>query len=73
MATTKKRVNVSLPKDLEIALKHLAKRDDVPQSTKAMHLIKIAIEIDEDLVFDGMATKRDTKNAKFLSHNQAWQ
>lgn len=73
MATSKKRINISLPYDLETILKHLAKRDQVPQATKAIHLIKMAIEIDEDVVFDRLAAKRDTKNANFLSHDEVWQ
>lgn len=72
MATTKKRINVSLPEDVEISLKHLAARDDVPEATKAVHLIKLAMEIEEDDVWNALAEKRDTKGAKFVSHKKAW-
>lgn len=72
MATSKKRINVSLPKDIELTLEHLAERDDVPQATKAVHLIRLAIEIDEDDALNGIAEKRDTKDAKFISHKDAW-
>ena len=44
MPTLKKRINVSLPDDVEQALNILAKRDDMPQATKALHLIKLAID-----------------------------
>mgnify|MGYP001611189720 CR=1 FL=1 len=58
---------------MEKALKHLALRDGVPQATEAIHLIKIALEIDEDEVWNDMASKRDKKGAKFVKHNDAWK
>lgn len=73
MATSKKRINISLPSDIEAALGHLAKRDDMPQATKAVHLIKIAMEFDEDDVLNFIAEKRDTQKAKFVSHKNAWK
>jgi hypothetical protein len=73
MSTTKKRINISLSSELEHALKYLAKRDNVPEATKAVHLLKIAIETDEDDVFNLLAEKRDTKKAKFISHKDAWK
>lgn len=72
MATIKKRVNISLSKRLEEALGKLAKRDQVPQATKAAELIWLAIEFEEDQVWDEIASKRDTKKAKFISHKEAW-
>ena len=72
MATLKKRINISLPADIENTLLHLSRRDDVPQATKAIHLIRLAIEIDEDGVLDEIARKRDTKKAKYISHKKAW-
>lgn len=72
MPTLKKRLNMSLPEDVEAAVAALAKRDDVPQATKALHLIQMALEIEEDDVWNAIAEKRDTKDAKFLSHEEAW-
>lgn len=72
MPTDKKRINVSLDKETEEVLRALSERDDVPQATKAMHLIKLAIEIDEDEVFNKVAEKRDTSDTKFVSHDDAW-
>ena len=72
MATNKKRINISLPKDLELVLEELAERDDVPVATKAIELIKAAIEIDEDEVWNRLAEERDTTDAKFISHKDAW-
>jgi hypothetical protein len=70
MPTTKKRINISVPDDIEAILKLLAERDEVPQATKASELLRSAIEIDEDEVFNELAEKRDTKNAKFIPHNK---
>lgn len=72
MATSKKRINISLPKDLELTLEALAERDDVPQATKAVHLLRVAIEVDEDDVLNRIAEKRDVKGAKFISHKDTW-
>lgn len=72
MPTLKKRLNMSLPEDVEAAVAALAERDDVPQATKALHLIQLALEIEEDDVWNAIAEKRDTKDAKFLSHEKAW-
>lgn len=72
MATTKKRINISLPSNLDIMLSRIARRDNIPQATKAVYLLGIALEIEEDIILNKIANKRDTKNAHFLSHKQAW-
>jgi len=73
MPTSKKRINISLPKDIEEALIYLSERDDEPQATKAVKLIRLAIEIDEDEAFNKLAENRDTKKSKFISHKDAWK
>lgn len=72
MPTTKKRVNITLPADIEEALEILARRDNIPVATKAVQLLHIAIAIDEDEVFDAIAARRDTKKSHFVSHEKAW-
>lgn len=72
MATNKKRINVTLDSEMEEVLDQLAKRDQMSQSAKALQLMKVAIELDEDAVLEEMAIKRDTKDAKFISHDKAW-
>ena len=72
MPTTKRRINISLSPDLERALTTLARRDDMPEATKAADLLRIALEIEEDQVWDAVASRRDTKSAKFVSHKKAW-
>lgn len=72
MATTKKRINISVSEEVDTALGRLAERDQVPQATKAEHLIRIALELEEDEVLNAIASRRDSKGAPFLSHQQAW-
>ena len=61
-----------MPPDLDIMLSRIAKRDNIPQATKALYLLGIALELEEDIVLDKIARERDTKNARFLTHKQAW-
>jgi len=72
MPTAKKRINISVSKTLEDILNSLAKRDEVPVSTKVVELLGLAIEIQEDFILGEMAHERDTKNAKYISHEDAW-
>jgi hypothetical protein len=72
MATTKKRLNISLSKDLDSALAKLAKRDEMPQATKAEYLLRLSIEMEEDGVLNTIAEMRDNRSAKFVSHKSAW-
>jgi hypothetical protein len=72
MATTKYRINISLPEEVEEALVKLAKRDQMPTATKAKDLLEIALELEEDQVWNDIASHRDKMNAKFLSHSEAF-
>lgn len=73
MPTSKKRINISLPADIERVLAELAERDDLPQATKAVQLLRLAIETDEDEVLDKIAAKRDSKKSRFVNHEKAWK
>ncbi|MDO8659151.1 MAG: hypothetical protein Q7K54_00975 [Candidatus Parcubacteria bacterium] len=72
MSTTKRRINISLSPDLDMMLSRVAKRDRIPEATKASHLLEIALSLEEDFVFDKIASDRDVKGARFVSHKQAW-
>src|SRR3989344_8019711 len=72
MATSKKRVNISIPKSTEDILSKLAKRDQVPQATKAAELLHLAIEFEEDRVLDAIASTRDVKKNKLVGHKKVW-
>lgn len=73
MATNKKRINVTLDSDLEFLIETLANRDQMSQSSKAVQLIRMAIELDEDEVLNQLAQRRDDKKAKFIPHDQSWK
>ena len=73
MPTTKRRLNISLSPETDLMVRQLAKRDYVPEATTVSQLLEVALEIDEDAVWDTVAAKRDKKNAKFLSHKKAWE
>lgn len=47
MPTSKKRLNLSLPKHLAVFLKQISLRDEVPQATKAVQLLERALEWEE--------------------------
>jgi hypothetical protein len=72
MATTKSRINISLSDDTKQAISKLASRHQVPPATFAVRLIETALELEEDQVWDQLAQKRDTKNAQYVSHKDAW-
>lgn len=72
MPTVKKRINISLSPDLDAVLSRVARRDSLPQATKAVRLLEIALEMEEDTVLNEIASERDIKNARFLSHKKAW-
>jgi hypothetical protein len=72
MPTLKSRMNLSLPDDVNLAIKELAKRDKVPAATKAESLLEIALEIEEDQVWDRIAACRDLENAKYYTHEEVF-
>jgi hypothetical protein len=73
MATTKSRLNVTLTKDAKQAISKLAQRDEVPDATLAARLIETALELEEDMVWDTLASERDTKHATYIPHDNAWK
>ena len=69
MSTTKKSEYQPLVANGKYSCQ-VGKRDDVPQATKAAELIRIAIELEEDQVFDTIASERDIEKVKFVSHKK---
>jgi hypothetical protein len=72
MATTKKRINVTLPALLDEALMRIARRDSVPQATKAAELLTSALELEEDVIWDALATARAREKVKLVPHKKVW-
>lgn len=57
---------------MELALKSAAKRDNVSVSSKATELIRLALEIEEDVALTSIAKERDTRGVVPLSHDKVW-
>lgn len=73
MATTKERINISISKSTRKALAGLAKRDEVPEATKAAALLELALEIEEDCYFAKIAAERDTRGVRWVrDHDKIW-
>lgn len=49
------------------ALRLIAKRDKVPVASAASDLLRVALEIDEDMMFGAVMDARDTPDAKYVS------
>jgi predicted DNA-binding protein len=72
MATTKKRINISVSDAVEEAVALLAKRDMVPQATKVSELLSLALEIEEDTYFSKIVTDRLSQKNTWLHHADVW-
>lgn len=73
MPTIKTRLNISLSDHTRDALAKLARRERVPQATKAARLIELALEIEEDQIWDSLAQRRDSSKPRYVSHRKAWR
>ncbi len=73
MPTVKQRINITADKEMESALKRIAKRDRVPTACKAAELIALALELEEDIVLASIANERSAKPTRFISHESAWK
>ena len=73
MPTIKSRINLTVPRDLSLALNRLAVSDDRPVSSKTLELIERALELEEDIILQKVAENRDRKVVKFISHKSAWR
>lgn len=72
MSTAKSRINISIPDDLKKVLISISKRDQMPAATKAVRLMEIGMEVEEDDMWDKIAADRDNKNSTFHSHTEAF-
>ncbi len=60
---------------MEKIIKQSARRDAVPEATKAAELLKVALDFEEDMVFGMLLHDRDdnTPLEKYISHDKAWK
>ena len=72
MSTAKSRINISLPDDVKKVLLNISKRDQMPPATKAVRLMELGIEVEEDDMWDKIAAGRDTKDNTYHSHTEVF-
>jgi predicted transcriptional regulator len=73
MATDKPRIQVSLDKDVNGMLSHIARQRKISKSAVAAALIEEALELQEDLDLTKLAELRRAKSAKRISHEDVWK
>lgn len=72
MATTKRRLNITLSPEVDTLLTFIAKRDQVPEATKVAELLNISLALEEDQAFSLLADERLNIKGKILSHKEVW-
>ena len=73
MTTIKERINITADLELETALKQAAKKEGVPVATKAAGLIRLALELEEDLYWGAFSEYREkTHKGKYLTHEEVF-
>jgi hypothetical protein len=72
MATTKRRLNITLAPDVEKLITEIAKRDRVPEATKISELLRVSLVMEEDKAFSVLAEARLKKQGKKLTHREVW-
>jgi len=73
MTTKHPRLNVTLDSEGMKAIEFLAKQGDKSLSSIAKELIEEALELREDIYFSRIAAQRDTPDAVWISHEDAWK
>lgn len=53
-------------------LQELAERDHTSVTTKTLNLVRMALEIEEDVTFVALADGREKIKGKFVAHADAW-
>ena len=72
MATTKRRLNITLAPDVEKLITEIAKRDRVPEATKISELLNISLMMEEDKAFSLLGENRLKEKGKKLTHGEVW-
>lgn len=72
MATTKRRLNITLSPEVDALITLIAKRDKVPEATKVSELLNISLALEEDRALSLLADERMKIKGKKLSHAEVW-
>lgn len=73
MTTINPRINVTLESDIAALLGNLAEKEGKSVSGMAKSLILDALERHEDLALSHLATVREAKGGKTISHDDVWK
>ena len=71
--SAKKRIYVPVSDDVEKVLGRISTRDNKPVASAASDLLQMAIEIEEDSLWDKVASERKAMNSRLYSHKEAWE
>ncbi|NOS67094.1 MAG: hypothetical protein HOO67_01875 [Candidatus Peribacteraceae bacterium] len=67
------KLTVTVIGDTAFYLKKAAQRDKIALEKKASKLLKLGLETEEDMILARRISEpRDTKDAKFISHEEFW-
>ncbi len=72
MATTKRRLNITLSPNVDKLISYIAKRDKVPEATKVSELLNISLMLEEDKAFTFLSEERLQEKGKKLTHKEVW-
>jgi hypothetical protein len=72
MATTKRRLNITLSPEVDKLISEIARRDNVPHATKVSELLAISLVLEEDKAFSVLGDNRLKQRGKKLSHADVW-
>ncbi len=69
----KKRISISPDRDMESSLLRTARRDGIHVTTKATELVRLGLELEEDIALTAMANHRTAQTTKYIPHERAWK
>lgn len=73
MTTLKKRINVSLDKEMAQSISLLAERKNQPKSAVIADLARKALHLQEDLTWAKLAeSRKKSHKGRYLTHEEAW-
>ena len=74
MPTQNPRINIVLENSLYKTVQQLAEKENVSLSAKVRDLLKVALEIQEDIALSGFAEERKKSwdDSKALTHDDVW-
>lgn len=72
MATSKRRLSITLSSEDDVLITRIAKRGRVPQATKVSELLHLSLALEEDKALSFLADLRISEKGKRLSHSQVW-